>query len=330
MKKHDSWALCLGILFLMGISALAGQRGFSLKADFERAAVEKTPLAAEVVAGKPVRIVSTDYRADETLLALVSPDRIAALSRDADNPNLCNAIEAARAVAGRTDTDPERILALRPDLVVAADGLKPETAALLRESGVRIFQLNRAYSVEEIRRNVVELGGAVGEPERAASVAAEYDAALDTLRRLTAGSRPCRTLYVGGGRTYTAGSGTYTDALIRAAGGLNVAAEAGVKEWGPLSIERAVALDPEVIFVPDGTEGHSPHAVVQTPVLANDPAWRDVRAVREGRVFLMPNRLLMCASHLNVRTGLAMARALHPEAFSNESFPAIAETGVSR
>jgi iron complex transport system substrate-binding protein len=152
-------------------------------------------------------------------------------------------------------------------------------------------------------------------------VAAEYDAALDTLRRLTAGFKPRRTLYVGGGRTYTAGSGTYTDALIRAAGGLNVAAEAGVTEWGPLSIERAVALDPEVIFVPDGTEGNSPHAVVQTPVLASDPAWRDVRAVREGRVFLMPNRLLMCASHLNVRTGIAMARALHPEAVSDEALP---------
>lgn len=314
MKDREPWLFALGVALLVAASMTSGWLGTRETRVFEQR-LATGARRAPVSDGMPRRIVSTDYRGDEMLLALVPAERILALSHDADNPLLGNAIEEARAVGLRTDDTVERLLHLQPDLVILAPTDAPFTAGMLAAAGIKVLHLNRTYTIDEIQQNVLAIGDAAGEPIRARAVVDEMNAALGRLRGVTGRSRPARGLYVGSGRTYTAGIGTYTDELMRAAGIVNVAREAGVQAWGTLSVEKAVAMNPDVIFVPDGYEDRlSPVRVRElfpTPMLSGDPVWRDVKAVREGRVYKMPNRLLMCASQLNVRTAVAMAATVY-------------------
>jgi iron complex transport system substrate-binding protein len=112
---------------------------------------------------------------------------------------------------------------------------------------------------------------------------------------------------------YTAGSGTLVDEKIRLAGGRNVAAEAGLIGVKNVGLDVLVGMDPDVIVVPRWT------ADADGPVgdIMNDPAWRDVAAVRTGHVFAMTAAALTSESPDGVRGVEELARRLHPEAFSS-------------
>ncbi|MFQ3639433.1 MAG: ABC transporter substrate-binding protein, partial [Chloracidobacterium sp.] len=306
------WLLPLALM----TSALLGAYGFDRQPSrLVAGAPRKPPVSAS-------RIVSTEYNINEILMDLVAPERIAALSQDADNPGLCNILERTAQVPGRVASSPlrvEQILALEPDLVLVGSSCTAEARALLELGGARVVAIGRGYTIAEIQENIRTIGQAVGEPARAVSLVAEMNRQLATIRRLVAGAPLPRALYVGSGYGYTAGIGTYTDELLQTAGARNAAREAGVQAWGKISLETVIEMNPDVIFVPD--TGGKPHgavgarSVVPFESLEHDPCWQDVRAVREGRVMALPPRLLLCNSHYIVQTGWAMARALHPERF---------------
>lgn len=318
------WATNIGLIVLaLGLSALAGKYGFALQWQGNSAARRPTP---ETAAKKPSRIVSTEYNVNEMLVDLVEPERILALSQDADNPGLCNVLERTARIPGRVASSPiraEQILALDPDLVIVGASCSAETFRLLELGRARVVRINRGYTIAEIQENIRRVGDAVGEPARAQALIDEMNRQLAAVRAGVAGAPPPRALYIGSGYGYTAGIGTYTDELMQAAGARNAAREAGVEAWGKIALETVVEMDPDVIFVPD-TGGRAHGAVGMRYVapprpLEKDPLWRDVRAVKTGRVVTLPPRLLLCNSHYNVRAAWAMARALHPDRFKGET-----------
>jgi iron complex transport system substrate-binding protein len=163
----------------------------------------------------------------------------------------------------------------------------------------------------------------VGEPARAEDLIAGMNRELATIRRIVADAPAPRALYIGSGYGYTAGIGTYTDELLQAAGARNAAREAGIKAWGKIALETVIEMDPDVIFVPDtGGRVHGAvgmRLVIPPKPLEQDPVWQDVRAVKSGRVVTLPSSLLLCNSHYNTRAAWAMARALHPDRFQQNS-----------
>ncbi|MGN2425043.1 ABC transporter substrate-binding protein [Raoultella sp. Lac2] len=78
----------------------------------------------------------------------------------------------------------------------------------------------------------------------------------------------------------TYGSGKYTGLMMKHAGALNVAA-ASVKGARQVSLEQVLQWDPQVIFVQD----RYPQVVKQ---IESDPQWQGIDAVKNHRVWLMP------------------------------------------
>jgi iron complex transport system substrate-binding protein len=78
----------------------------------------------------------------------------------------------------------------------------------------------------------------------------------------------------------TYGSGKYTGLMMIHAGAMNVAATTieGVKQ---VSMEQILAWNPDVIFVQE----RYPDVVTE---INSSPAWQPVSAVKNGRVYLMP------------------------------------------
>ena len=102
--------------------------------------------------------------------------------------------------------------------------------------------------------------------------------------------------------------------LVEIAGGVVIAGEAG-RHSEAFEFEELKAADPDVIAVmPCGFD--IPRTRVEMPVLAAHPGWDDLRAVREGRVFLTDgNQYFNRPDPRVVESAEILAELLHPEIF---------------
>jgi iron complex transport system substrate-binding protein len=260
-------------------------------------------------ANPPQRIVSVNITSDEILLAL-APERLVAVSVLAGDPEVSSVVREAKAIPVKVTADAERILDLRPDLVVIG-GHNVRVAAQLEDLGVRVVRIQGFESIEWIEGLIWTLGDAVDARARAEQVIGVMRRRLNAVQKRTCDRpRPRVLSYSAGGGT--TGRRTTFDDVIRAAGGDNVAAKLGISGWKRLSLEQVLDVDPEVIVM-SASRRWNPG--FQSEVLAH-PALRTVRALRDGRVYQLPGRLMISSSHHIVETVEALARLLHPDAFA--------------
>jgi iron complex transport system substrate-binding protein len=256
-------------------------------------------LAAEA----PRRVASLNLTADELLVEMLPPERLVAVTRWADDAEMSNAAGHVPATAVRLPrAELERLIALRPDVVVVSEYTDADFLHLLERSGLRHHRMSGLSSLPGIRAAIVDLGRVVGAPDAAARLVERYDAVLGELgRRLQGAMRP-RVLYWG--NPHTAGADTAIGALVEGAGGTNVGREMGLRGIVPLSAERAFAADPDVVLVTRGSGA--------AEALRHNPLLSRLRAVREGRVVEMENRLLVALSDHVADACWVLASRLHP------------------
>ena len=190
----------------------------------------------------PRRVVSLAPSLTETVVALGLADRLAGVTRYDDAP------EVARLprVGGFLDPNPEAVLGLRPDLVLwLTDGGALGPVRKIAELGVPVRALP-VVTVADALEAARLVGAALGEPAAGARLAERLGQALSAARR-RAGERPrVRVLLVVGREPLVvAGPGSYPDELLRLAGGRN--AVEGGPPWPVFPLERAVALDPDLV-----------------------------------------------------------------------------------
>ncbi len=207
---------------------------------------------AAPVADAPRRIVSLNLCVDQILIDLVTPDRIAALSQLASDPEISNVSERARRLPV-TGSDAETVLGRDPDLVLAGTFSNAATLALLERVGRRVVRIALASDLDEIRVSVRQIAMAVGEPERGAALIASFDARLaDLVVHEQSGERdlperPTALMYQING--LASGPGTLDDAVLRAAGFRNLARELHLGAGGRLSLEALVATPPDLLVL---------------------------------------------------------------------------------
>jgi len=252
----------------------------------------------------PLRVASLNLTSDEILVDLLPPERLVAVTRWADDPGTSN-------VAGRVPpsalrfprADLERLVALRPDLVVLSQYTDADFLRLVEKSGLRYHRMQGLDSLAGVRASVLDLGRAVGESAGAERLIARFDATLTDLERRLAGAPRPRVLYWA--NPHTAGKDTAYGALIEAAGAVNVGRELGLTGILPLSAERAFRSDPDYVLV--GQWERSAASLREHPLL------QQLRAVREGHIVEMPTPLLVALSHYAADACWWLASVLHPD-----------------
>jgi len=248
-------------------------------------------------------VASLNLTADELLVEMLPPERLVAVTRWADDPEMSNVAGRVPAAAVRLPrADLERLVSLRPDLVVVSEYTDADFLHLLEKSGLRHHTLSGLETLAGIRAAILDLGRAVGTPDRAQRLVDRLDAVLAELDRRLAGEPRLRVLYWG--NPHTAGAGTAIGALVEAAGAANVARELGLRGIVPLAGERAFSADPDVILVAQGSGAAT--------ALRGDPLLSRTRAVRDGHVVEMPNRLLVALSDRAADAAWWLASRLHP------------------
>ena len=183
----------------------------------------------------------------------------------------------------------EAIVGLAPDLVLAVRGIPPEVTDSLRGAGLKLIALD-PQTVDELIASVRTLGRILGAEDRAEALAEEMEARRDAVAARAEevfGTRPRPSVLflVGLDPVFAAGPGSFVDDMIRIAGGVNAVAQAdgAPGPWPQLSLEAIVDLDPDIIV--GALEGHGEAQEHLLQVLRERSGWRELSAVRQGRVY---------------------------------------------
>ncbi|MCX6545439.1 MAG: helical backbone metal receptor [Acidobacteria bacterium] len=258
----------------------------------------------------PQRIVSLVPSVTEMLFAIGAGPRIVAVSSFDHFPA---DVDRLPRVGALVDPDIEKILSLRPDLVINYGSQNDLTAKLAR-ANVLTFTY-RHGSLGDITATLRELGRRVGLAAKAERVAAGIERDLDGIRtRVKSEARPKALLVIGReprslrALNVSGGRGFLHD-LLDLAGGTNIFGDVN-RESLLVSTETILARAPDVIL-----ELHYTEAPSRTLVDQERAAWSilsAVPAVRNGRVELLFGEELVLPGPRVVLTATAFARALHP------------------
>lgn len=229
------------------------------------------------IAFPPQRIVSLAPSVTEILFALGLGDRVVAVTSYCDFPPEAKAKEN---VGDTLSPNPERLIALKPDLVIITTASQLEkTARQLGELNIPLYVAD-PRTVREVVASIRKLGAATGATSKAEEIAGEMESRIAAVeRRVKALPKP-RALYVlQTAPLITAGRNTFINDLILLAGGESISGNE-TADYPQLSRETAIARAPEIIVAP---ETHGTELVKETDLrrdFAVTPAVKNNRIVR--------------------------------------------------
>jgi iron complex transport system substrate-binding protein len=242
-------------------------------------------LAAADAPAKPGRIVSLNMCADELVLRLAQPQNVASvtwLSRDPANSNVAEL--AARIPINHGLA--EEIIPLKPDLVIAGAYAASAAVAMLKRTGVPLHELDVPNSLSDVRKQIREVAGLVGEREKGEVIVRDMDRDLAAVPVPPSSAKPRAAVLNANG--VTVGKGTLVDEIMTRAGLTNVAAELAIDKYGQVPLETIVAEGVDVLILSASRDGPPALAteILRHPVLA---ALSD-----RTRLIVLPGRLWNC------------------------------------
>ncbi len=258
----------------------------------------------------PQRIVSHVPPITETLFALGLGDRVAGVSDYCDFPEDA---KLKPSIGDYFNPSIENIVALDPDLVLT-DGHSENINQLGELDPPIPFIVVDPTDVDGIFQSIELVGKVTGVERDARRLIDAMGKSMSEVVSVVKGAPRARVLYVIDASdlssTWTAGPGSFVDALITMAGGENIAARAP-SSWVQLSIEEIVSADPEIIILPakHGT------AFTLPEVLKEHLVWREITAVKQGGVYIIEGDLVDGYGPRIVQGLEEIARIIHPELF---------------
>jgi len=251
------------------------------------------------VRASPRRIVSLNPATTELFFALGAGDRLVGRTHFDLYPT---AAQAVQDLGSAIPPNVESVLGVRPDLVLLyASESNREPAARFHAAGVPTLTL-RIDHIADFRRAVGIVGRVVGDTARATVVADSVTQTLERVRAATQGKPRLTAFWKAWDSPVIAiGGGSFLSELVDIAGGKNVYGD-DPRPAFDVTIEDVVRRDPDVVFAgPESGER-----------MRAAPAWRALRAVREGRILVVDTMLV---GRPGVRLGeaaVSLARLLHP------------------
>ena len=229
----------------------------------------------------PTRIVSLAPSITETLFALGAGDRVVGVTDYCDFPEEARSKEK---VGGLVNPSIEKILSMKPDLIImTTEGNLKDDFKRLEDFGILLFVTN-PRTLDGIYKSITDLGLLTGESGQAGSIVGRMHSRVDSIRTLHT-RRKKAMLAVSLLPLMAVGRGTFLAEVLEIAGGENIAASTGLT-YPTLSREAVLASDPEVLVL------LSDIFLNQEDLLRLYPEWKDLRAVKNGKVFSIDSDLI--------------------------------------
>ena len=273
-------------------------------------------------AKKPSRIVSLTYGTDEILTEVVDTKRIQAYSRWAgDNEISFITKEQAQKVGCKVHDSLENILKLEPDLVVASIATSNELVQSLEHMGIKVYIARSPHNSQEMCAKIVNLAEAVGEKAKGEALVSKMNERMQALeQRLSKLPDSKRKVAVAFNFTSAMGrKGDLLDNMMTMAHVINGAAAVTppISEHGSVVIskEMVVGINPDVFLLPTWNFNNKQDIKGYAHAVKNDPAYRNVKAVKNDQIKFVSDKYRYVASQHVVEAIEAIAKAIYPELF---------------
>ncbi len=268
-------------------------------------------LGREVILQGPAqRIISMAPSNTEILFALGAGAQVIGRDEISDFPPEAQAVTSIGSTYGELNT--EAILALEPDLVLAATITSPEQVEALENLGLTLYLLPNPMTFEELFENLLTVGDLTGHTAEAETLTESLQARVKAVTDAVQSVEPVRVFYEVDGSDptapWTTGTGTFQDLLISMVGGENVAA--GIEGWGQINLETIVTADPQVILF-----GAGPWVPTTVDSLSARAGWEGIEAVLTGRIHPIETNWVDRPGPRMVNALELMAKLVHPEKF---------------
>jgi len=255
------------------------------------------------------RVVSLAPSNTEILFAVGAGDRVVGRDEFSDYPAEAASIESVGGSMGEYSV--EAIVALKPDLVLAAEINSPELVKQLEDLGLTVYYLANPKTIEEMYVNLEIVAQLTGEDSTKLTDSLKARVAAVDEKIMPLSARPSVFYEIDAtdpAKPYTYGPGTFGDLLITRAGGFNIGSEL-TDPYPQISLEQIVVSNPMVILLGDSMWGVTPESVVARP------GWETIEAVKFNRIFPIDDNLISRPGPRLVDGLEQLAKLLHPGVF---------------
>lgn len=253
------------------------------------------------ITSEPMKIISIAPSITETIFALGAGDKLIGRTDYCNYPQEVKDIES---IGSLQDPSIEKIIDLKPDLVIASTHFKEEVLKKLEEADVKVVVLYGEESFDGVYEVIEKVGQVLDKKDKADSLVSDMKNRVENVLGRVKDLEKKEVYYVVGFGEYgdfTAGGGTFIGNMIEMAGGKNAAGD--VDGW-KYSLEKLVEKDPDILICSmyDDTK--------EKLIEAN--GYKDLTAVKEGRLYEIDKNLLELQGPRLVDGLEALAEIIHP------------------
>ena len=244
----------------------------------------------------PERIVAIDSAVVEILFAIGQGHRVVGTHKFVSYPPQTKDIPR---VSDASNIDIEATVALEPDLVfIFSDGLLPD----LERAGLKVLYVKSlSDDFRKVADNIRMWGRITGSPDAAQATAARFEVRIRDIERKLEGRESGATVFQDQGTLWTTGPDTLMGQVFSLLNLENIAGD--VSGYAQLSPEVIVERDPEIVIASFSDE------------ISGNSAFKDLAAVRNGRVLVLSSDALSIAGPRFVDGIEEIARWVYPELF---------------
>ena len=259
----------------------------------------------------PQAIVSLSASTTEILFAIGAGDQVVGRDDFSLFPEEALEVTSVGALWGELPT--EAILALEPDLVVAAQIISEDQVQALRDLGLNVYWQANPTTYDELWENLRDFAKLTGHEDETEDLIADLDVRVKAVQEKIAPLSYRPSVFYELDATdpsapWTTGTGTFIDYIILMAGGSN-AASALEGDYIQISAEELIAVNPDVILLADALYGVTPESI------AERPGWEGITAVVNNTIYPIDPNMMSVPGPRLVDALEESAKILHPDVF---------------
>lgn len=257
---------------------------------------------------EPERIVSLAPSNTEILFSLGLGDKVVGVTNYCDYPEEAKAKEK---IGGFANPNIEKIISLKPDLVVATD-MHQKPVEQLEKLNIPVVVL-APKNISDVLESIEMIGEATGKTDESQKLVETLSQRIKTVEDKVAGipqeKRPKVYYEVWPEPFTTAGPGTFVNDIIEKAGGQNIAGDAQ-KAYPEYSQEMIISKNPDIIIF--SHHGSSKQTVED---ILKRSGWESIKAMKDKKVYYVDENIVQRATPRLIDGLEQFASIIHPELF---------------
>jgi iron complex transport system substrate-binding protein len=254
----------------------------------------------------PKRIISLAPNVTETVAALGAVDSLVGRT---DYCNYPLGVESLPSIGTLYNPSVEKLISLKPDLVIASSFVSDQLIATLQKASVKVVCIDKQETFEGTYALIADIALLLGKEKQGENLIEDMKAKVSQVVAATKDVVKRRVYFMVdfGSFDGTATGDTFISEMLSLCGAINIAQEAS--NW-TYSKELLVSQDPDMIVM---AARWGETAEETKTLFSNTKPYSDLRATKEGKIVTVEADLISRQGPRSADALRLLAKAIHPE-----------------